>query len=196
MATSLDSCIRNNRSLEREHIVPDANILNFYLHFQFPQYFEGWDEIIIERPTNIEMSKTYCLEAIQKKLLNYDQNSKWHKYTLGEHMKRVGDYLKDKYNDNELALAGYIHDIGKPYVKTTDNKGKSHYRYHDNVGAYESMFIKGDFNRVRVAQIIALHMNAHNAIWKETYSQLIGTSGYEILEDVFKLEEADSCAYT
>ena len=192
MATTLDACLKNNRSWSRDHIVPDTSVIKFYHHFQFPQYFEGWDNIVIHKPHDITMSKTYCVETILKNVKDYDQNSKWHKYTLGGHMTRVGDYLKSKGTDEELVLAGYIHDIGKPYVKTTDDEGQSHYKHHDNVGAYESMFIKGTFNRVRVAQIIALHMNAHMSEWAEKYKALIGKPGYEILKDVFMLEEADS----
>ena len=136
------------------------------------------------------MSQTYSVEHILNAIKDYDQCCR-HTYTLGGHMMRVGDYLKNKGADEDLVLAGYIHDIGKPYVRVNDDEGRGHYRKHDNVGAYESMFVKGTFNRVRVAQVIALHMDAHKPQWEQKMRPLIGKPGYEILKDVFLLEEAD-----
>ena len=195
MATNLDICIANNKAFNRDHIVPDADILKYYRAFQFPQYFEGWDDIKIIKPSKLGMHKYYRLSDVLNCYATYDQNSKWHKHTLGVHMGITGDRLKSLYNDSDLTLAGYLHDIGKPYVKSIDEEtGESHFYGHENVSAYESMFCQGDYDRVRVAQIIALHMKAHDKNWRDKYSKYVNTPRYEILNDVFRLLEADDYA--
>ncbi len=60
------------------------------------------------------------------------QNNKNHAFTVGEHCIRVMENLP---KDKVLRLAGLFHDIGKPRVKTTDDKGIDHFKTHPCVGA-------------------------------------------------------------
>lgn len=55
------------------------------------------------------------------------QNSKWHLYDVYTHIvKSVAISPKVDY----IRFAVLLHDIGKPYVKTTDEFGKDHFKTH------------------------------------------------------------------
>lgn len=48
--------------------------------------------------------------------INYNQNTKYHKYVLHEHMYRSALIAKEQYNaDYLIFLSLFFHDIGKPY---------------------------------------------------------------------------------
>lgn len=58
---------------------------------------------------------------------DYAQNSRWHLYDVYTHIvKSVAAAPKKDY----LRLALLLHDIGKPYCKTTDEKGQDHFKGH------------------------------------------------------------------
>ena len=60
------------------------------------------------------------------------QNNPWHIYNVYGHIiHTVGAAPKDKI----IRLAMLLHDIGKPQVKTTDEKGIDHFKTHAVVGA-------------------------------------------------------------
>lgn len=66
-------------------------------------------------------------------LMEYDQNNKHHNETLGRHIIRT----YNNCGDNALAkMAAFWHDMGKPFCRTTDNDGESHYYGHAIVSAY------------------------------------------------------------
>ncbi|MCH5317696.1 MAG: CCA tRNA nucleotidyltransferase [Eubacterium sp.] len=60
------------------------------------------------------------------------QNNPWHIYNVYGHIiHTVGAAPKDKI----IRLAMLLHDIGKPQVKTTDEKGIDHFKTHAVAGA-------------------------------------------------------------
>lgn len=62
----------------------------------------------------------------------YDQNSDWHEYSLIEHTMRTVSAVPAKIN---LRWAALLHDIGKPFVRTENKRGRSNYVFHDLIGA-------------------------------------------------------------
>lgn len=62
---------------------------------------------------------------------NYDQNSDWHDLTLLEHTISTVSGVPFEL---ELRWAAMLHDLGKPFVRTENNRGKSNYMFHDLVG--------------------------------------------------------------
>ena len=65
-------------------------------------------------------------------MMECEQNNINHAFTVGEHCIRVMENLP---KDKVMRLAGLFHDIGKPRVKTTDDKGNDHFKTHPCVGA-------------------------------------------------------------
>lgn len=64
--------------------------------------------------------------------VGYDQDSPYHALTLWEHTTSTVDKSP---NDVDMRWAALLHDIGKPFVRTKNNKGYSNYLMHDLVGA-------------------------------------------------------------
>lgn len=49
---------------------------------------------------------------------DYDQNSKYHDFTLDEHTIKVVEVVRKDTNDLNLLWAALLHDIAKPFVRT------------------------------------------------------------------------------
>ncbi len=104
--------------------------------------------------------------------VGYDQNSKYHDYTLWEHTKMVVD---DTPKDITLRWAALLHDIAKPFVRT-DKKGKDY-----------SNYIKHDLLGGEMVQRIALHLKWSNDR-REQVSEIVKNH----LQDNSPLREADN----
>lgn len=66
-----------------------------------------------------------------KACFDFPQNSKWHIYDVYTHIvKSVAAAPKKDY----VRLALLLHDIGKPYCRTTDEKGQDHFKGHPAKG--------------------------------------------------------------
>lgn len=68
--------------------------------------------------------------------------------------------MKDGVESPTVLTAIELHDIGKFFVKTFDERGVAHYYNHSNVGAYFSLFVQmiDKADPIRVAQLIQYHM--------------------------------------
>lgn len=60
-------------------------------------------------------------------IMKTDQHNPHHAYSVGEHTLVA---MKNTENDKILRLTMLFHDIGKPLVKTTDEKGTDHFHGH------------------------------------------------------------------
>ncbi|MDE5670892.1 MAG: CCA tRNA nucleotidyltransferase [Eubacterium sp.] len=60
------------------------------------------------------------------------QNNPWHIYNVYGHIIHAVDAAP---KDDIIRLTMLLHDIGKPSVKTTDEKGIDHFKFHAPVGA-------------------------------------------------------------
>ncbi len=59
------------------------------------------------------------------------QNNPHHCYTVGEHLMQCLTYTRA---DKALRIAAFLHDIGKPRTKTTDEEGIDHFYGHAQRG--------------------------------------------------------------
>jgi len=191
MATPYDICLKRNEERER-NISPDI-IKRMYMNFTIPYWYEGWDDIRI----------TYDSEerkSIETSLLNYalyNQDNVHHTRTLGMHCLFTGNMLKE--HNETLTNAGYLHDIGKPFVKSfLDSKGEedtnSHYYNHENVGAYESLFYDlGQADPLNIAVLIQWHMQPY--FWKDAKKKTIKKYkelwGEELYNNIMLLHKED-----
>lgn len=67
-----------------------------------------------------------------KPCFDCEQNNPWHVYNVYGHIIRAVAYAP---KDMLIRLTMLLHDIGKPQVKFTDEKGKDHFKMHAPVGA-------------------------------------------------------------
>jgi len=141
-------CLRNNWMRERK--IPYDVIFRMYSYWQTPYYYEGWDEIVIERDPTEYVKNEPNLE-------NYYEDNPYHtRYSLGEHMRRTKEYLIPKVMDGALWTAAAYHDIGKPFCREKGKNGYYHYYNHENVGAYDALSRYG--LSLEVSALINNHM--------------------------------------
>lgn len=83
---------------------------------------------------------TQCLRLIKQifpeiePCIGFDQNNRYHRHEVYEHMLWVTDLCKtDRF---EIKLAALLHDIGKPASYVTDGEGHGHFYGHPEV-SYE-----------------------------------------------------------
>lgn len=198
MATPYEECLERNKNRERQ--VPEDVIKRMYMNFYVPQYFEGFDKISIVYSSDIQFIP---MEELKHKL-NISHDNPHHELNILEHSDDAYLYLEKKFGPCALALAGYLHDIGKPFCKTFVNaKGETtdiaHYYCHEKVGAYDSLFYTRDHEikyQLYVAQLIQWHMLLHDPnLTEKTIKKHKDRMGEQFWKDLEELHRADLAAH-
>ena len=204
MATPYEICCERNRS--RERVVPDEAMKRMYCSFYTPSYFEGWDDIQIIYPN--EMNRVEELaDRYVKNVVNFQQDNTHHKYSLDKHLLETRKYIEEHYNHLsyikflDLKIASTYHDIGKPATKFfKPNDSIAHYYNHENVGAYMILFLfraSSVESVLYISSLICYHMMPYvfeksNEKTIERYKNLWGEEFYN---DIMRLHEADVAAH-
>lgn len=141
--TPVEECIERDKNRERS--VGEAVIRKFERSYQFPQLFEGFDEVLSDTYTHgvdaplVEVDSATLFEQMK----SFDQKNPHHKYTLMEHSRKIAELVKEgsikkgEAQCNEWKrVAGLFHDVGKLFTQSFDDKGIAHYYNHANVGTY------------------------------------------------------------
>lgn len=137
VAPPIETCIEQDSS--RERTVGEEVIRKFLCSFQFPQKFEGFDEIWVNDFQERELPKFDAkgLQDLKLEMNHFDQKNPHHIYTVGGHCDRVFQSIYGEYHSwTPMAFAGSIHDIGKLFTQKLDENRVAHYYNHDNVGTY------------------------------------------------------------
>lgn len=198
IAVPFEECCRRNKNRERN--IPVDVIERMYKNWNTPYYFEGWDEIIIERDEYENNIVGFWIADH----MNYNQDNPHHSMTLGEHCATVGRLLA---HDNTLLCAGMMHDCGKPFTKSFINsRGEktdvAHYYQHHCVGAYDSLFYIycDNVDPLDVSIIINLHMQPY--FWEKdaengekTMNKYKNLWGDKLFNNVMVLHKADKKAH-
>ena len=164
--TPYQICILHDRDRSRS---VGVNVINkFIAKFQFPQKFEGFDQVIMHH--NRSMDPRYDSEVAAyylNKMKRFDQKNPHHIYSLGQHCSTLAAYANNETHNNILTEAGYFHDIGKLVTQRIDDNGVAHYYNHDSVGAYEVAshpeitYLKTWDDIYEMIFYINFHMRAH-----------------------------------
>jgi tRNA nucleotidyltransferase (CCA-adding enzyme) len=124
-----------------------------------------------------------------------EQNSPYHCYSVGEHSLHV---LENVPADLPLRLAAAFHDLGKPLVKTTDEKGQDHFKGHqeesEKIARKVLRRLKYDNYTInRTCKLVRFHdykmIPEENAV-----RRAINTVGEDLFEDLLILQRADAGA--
>lgn len=204
MATPYEICCERNRS--RERVVPDEAMKRMYCSFYTPAYFEGWDDIQIIYPN--EMDK---IEDLTNKYLasvvNFPQDNPHHKYPLYDHLFEARKYIENHYDYLpkkellRLIIAANYHDIGKPATKFfKPNDSVAHYYNHENVGAYMVLFIfraSSVESVLYISSLICYHMMPYvfEKSKEGTIERYKNLWGEEFYNDIMRLHEADVASH-
>jgi len=125
-----------------------------------------------------------------KPLLDFDQRSPHHAYDLFTHVSYV---VAGVPGDLALRWAALLHDIGKIPTFTRDATGRGHFYGHALAGAEMADTVLRRLNapedlRCRVVTLIGNHMTR---LKPETLSGVVEELGYETVEALLCLQEAD-----
>lgn len=184
--TPIDICeerlAERNKDTTNQIEVPLEVLHKYVKSFEMPFYEEGWDEIVINTVQKFSESQyEMCIEAMDE----FDQKNAHHKYSLGEHGRRLEKYIKE-YNFPKGT--GFFHDIGKMFTQTIDEEGQAHYYQHHNVGAYfllSHTYLIEDINIFDLIFYVNYHMLPFN--WqtdkaKEKWKNIFGEHKFEMLQ--------------
>lgn len=174
IATPFEVCLEQNEQRDRK--VPYEVIERMYKNFDIPWWNEGWDDIEIWYENKNYKTGYGSWEEFLEDTIDFAQDSKWHKETLGNHCKKCYEYVKENEDKlsaliwNEVRIASALHDCGKPFVKDFHNSGGeeteyAHFYNHENVGSYNSLFYCDEqddyYDRLSIAALIRWHMVLH-----------------------------------
>ncbi len=197
LATEYEKCIAYNKLRDRQ--VPENVINRYWKSFQVPCYNEGWDSIDIAY--NYYNQESYWVQNFLNLADKFDQKNIHHSFTLGEHSRRVHEYLCNKGVPSEVSFAGLLHDNAKLHTQTfTDHKGNpsetSHFYGHESAGAYEYLFYgnKYRYSKYEIlfgALLIELHMRMYNLKTEKAKNKVIDIIGEEGFKYLTLLHEAD-----
>lgn len=191
LAVPYDMVLEQNQN--RERVVPVEVINRMYKSWQTAAKWEGFDRVVLLAMTP---GNEYSVEEYD----NYQQNNPYHKYSLGQHMRNVAEYVAEKSDDELLYEAALRHDAGKPFCEFKDDRGISHYYGHESVGAYDVLtdWNYDDEEALELSQLINYHMypmrwdkdesKEHGQKLRDKYHSLWGDDFYN---KIMLLYEAD-----
>ena len=209
--TPFEMCLENNRKRAENggRFVPEYAIERMYKNIYIPQYYEGWDDIVID--TSCKIHDTNALTKLfygENGLCNIDHDNPHHTLSIGNHC--IACYLNtlDCGNkaDMNLHIAALLHDIGKPFTNDyKDSKGNpcetAHYYQHHLVSAYNAVPYLQNYSFEDMMEILALiqwHMfpyfweKDNNEKMKRKYKRLWGDN---LFDKIMLLHTADKNAH-
>lgn len=194
-ATPFKDCVGSDAQREKE--VGYGVIEKMYKSFNLPMYEEGWDEIHIK--WRFDKNK-YRISKMMLDLITVEQDNPHHSHTIGNHCRQTLEHLIKESKDNNLLMASYIHDCGKPFTKEfNETKGHSTFYQHHLVGAYDSLFyLKAegfkDKDILKISKYIAFHMHPFQFNEEKTINKFIDLHGEDFYNDIMMLNKADKMA--
>lgn len=128
-----------------------------------------------------------CFETMQK--------NPYHIYSVAEHILKSVSYIE---KDKVLRWVMLLHDIGKPYTKTTDEKGIDHFygHMHESVIIAEKILKRLHFDNRSVSKICRL-IELHDLNIRPDHKEVrkaVNRAGDDIFEELLKVAEADKRA--
>ena len=174
MATPYYKCLENNRKRSRQ--VPEEVIERMYKQFEFPNYTETVHTIDIAFPFELDKDM-YKVEHPYERLKGLSHETPYHKLSIGQHLQKSYEIMKQLTTDKILLKAAELHDIGKPFCKQyIEGTNQARYLNHANVGSYEAIFYAKMLKftadeTVDLCNLIRFHMRAHDCEDKEKASE-------------------------
>lgn len=176
---------------QREHCVPMYVIDRQLRQFQLPVENEGWDNIFYD----IERVSDDYYNDIRRRIEEFgSQDNPHHTLTLSEHLDACQDLVLSIAHDAsanllDLLEAASLHDVGKIFTRSYDEKGIAHYFGHENIGAQIALLFH---DQPYSAQLINYHMVPYDYKGREIWKKRLGE---DMWEDLLLLHRADEGAH-
>lgn len=131
-----------------------------------------------------------------KPAFNCLQNNPWHIYNVYGHIIHAVDNAP---KDAIIRLTMLLHDIGKPVVKTTDDKGIDHFKTHAYAGAELAGKVLGRFKvskeiYQKVTTLIYYHQAVEN-VDEVRVKRWLSKIGTDYTRALFQVRTADLLAH-
>lgn len=125
-----------------------------------------------------------------------NQNNPWHIYNVYQHIIHA---VENAPANSDLRLTMLLHDIGKPSVKTTDERGIDHFKFHANASAEIAENVLKRFhasNKIinKVTQLVFYHQAVEN-VDDIRVKRWLAKIGAEQTENLFRVRIADLLAH-
>ncbi len=157
--------LKDRATYVRDHIAPDRirNEILKAMTVEYPSLFFGSLYLI--------GALRFIFKALDTCFEHY--HGDYHIETISEHLMLTGDNLSPR--DPVLRLAGYLHDIGKPYAFIEHNGDSfvQHEKYGSNIAKRELGYLhfsKRDINRI--CNLIYVHMRPCRSLKKSSARRL------------------------
>ncbi|MGN1202974.1 MAG: CCA tRNA nucleotidyltransferase, partial [Eubacterium sp.] len=128
-------------------------------------------------------------------IFNIPQKTRWHIYDVWEHTCKAVECAP---KDLALRLTMLLHDIGKAYTKTTDEKGTDHFKGHQRISAeYAQTALKrlkvSNELYDRVMFLVPIH-DMHIGRDRKKIKKWLSKAGESSLRDLIEVKRADKLA--
>lgn len=125
-------------------------------------------------------------------IFNCEQNTVWHIYDVYTHTAKT---VEQSPKELSLRLTMLLHDIGKPFAKTTDENGVDHFKGHQKISADLAEPILKRFkisNELydRIMLIIPIH-DIHIGTRKNNIKKWLKCLGEQGIRDLIAVKRAD-----
>jgi len=146
---------------------------------------------------NLQVSKLaqYFLPELEDLLI--EQNNKYHKFNLFNHMLHAVYCIK---NEEVLKLAAFFHDFGKPQCKTTDVAGIDHFYNHAPVSAEmtEKIMTRLRYDKATIFKVVTLvaHHDFTPVDSKKSVRKMLNKLGEDLFFDLMELKKADILSHS
>lgn len=144
--------------------------------------------------TEYEDVITYLIPEL-KPCVHFNQNNKYHKHDVYEHLLAVTDLCQT--TKFAIKMAALLHDIGKPDSYTEDKDGHGHFYGHPAVSAeIAKRVLKTDFKGLkteeydRIVELIEAHDKSISSS-RKSVKRFIAAHGTDFLDDWVILKKAD-----
>ena len=196
VVTIYENCLARNAQRERK--VPDEVIKRQFLSFQVPTIMEGFTQIVIDN-TDSEDDRMAYMCSLLKHMRAMKHDNPHHPDDVFDHSQNVmltmieecPPYIRKDF----LAQVGFLHDTGKLYTKTFDDRGIAHFYSHDAPSAYNFLIHTTDNlkkeERVAGAAVIGWHMKEYSYQTEEKYRAWLNTLLPAYRETLVLLNHAD-----
>ena len=128
---------------------------------------------------------------------NFEQKNPHHNKTLDKHCEHTQELFSEYGYWNACNIGAILHDFGKLYTQTIDDKGIAHYFGHPSVGSYLVLENLNGCNNEEVLLAICFLINYHMMPFgwdsdktKERWCSRFGDVKYQMLLDFNKCDMA------
>ena len=137
-------------------------------------------------------------------MMECEQNSPHHYLSVGEHTIKALEYLVENYSDIDekdariLRIATLLHDVAKPVMKTTDEKGVDHFLRHPEKSAIMAEEIlrrlRYDNDTINKVKILVEHHDQRPRLTYPRVRKVVSQIGSDAMSNLFILKKADMSA--